>query len=450
MDIPEPKYVRTQDGAYIAYQVIGDGPVDLAWQFDFYGNIDVIWEGLFGRWLFESLAGFSRLILHDRRATGLSSRNVPAPNLETRMADLRAVLEAVGSTEVVLGGWFESMAPCVLLAASEPDTVRALTWWNPLARTIWSPDYPWGWGPDEVQRELASLEHWGTIEHALAWADQFVRDSGVRPSDDEIRNVAKSSRQTCTPDVALELARIWWDTDIRSVLPVVQTPTLLMADGDGQHPAVAEYMASLMPNAKVQIFPPEPFPRTWPEIERFGRPRLEAVRRFVGVDRPPTEADTVLSTVLFTDIVGSTERQAQLGDHAWKHLVERHHAIVRTALDEWRGAENDTAGDGFYATFDGPARAIHCAHRVRDRVRADLGIEIRAGIHTGECELIDGKCGGIAVATGARIAALAQPSQVLVSQTVKDLVAGSGFTFNDAGEHHLKGIPQPYHVYGVA
>jgi class 3 adenylate cyclase len=175
---------------------------------------------------------------------------------------------------------------------------------------------------------------------------------------------------------------------------------------------------------------------------------LETMQRFVGIEPRPAALDAILSTVLFTDIVGSTERQAQLGDHAWKDLVQRHHTTVRTALDNWRGVENDTAGDGFYATFDGPARAIHCAHQIRDHVR-DLGIQVRAGVHTGECELVDGKCAGIAVTTGARIAALAQPSQVLVSQTVKDLVAGSGFTFASAGEHELKGVPDRWRLYAA-
>ena len=448
MDVPDPRYVKTEDGAYIAYQVVGDGPVDVAWQLDFYGNIDVAWESPINRWWFERLAGFSRLILHDRRATGLSSRNVAAPNLETRMADLRAVLVELGSERVVLAGLFESMAPCMLLAASDPEHVERLVWWNPAPRTIWSPDYPWGWGPEQVSQELASLEHWGTIEQALVWADMFTRDGGSRPSDAEIRNTAKASRQTCTPDVALELARIWWDTDIRSVLPAVQAPTLVIADGEGKLPEVAQYVASLLPSARLQIFPAEPFPSTFAEIEHWLAPRIDAVQRFMGIDHAVAGVDTVLSTVLFTDIVGSTEHQARLGDREWKHLVERHHKVVRNALEQWRGLENDTAGDGFYATFDGPARAIHCARHVRDVVR-DLGVEIRAGIHTGECELVDGKHSGIAVTTGARISALAQPSQVLVSQTVKDLVAGSGFSFEPIGEHELKGVPDRWRIYAV-
>jgi class 3 adenylate cyclase len=360
------------------------------------------------------------------------------------------VLDAVGSERVVLGGWSESLAPGVLLAATDPDRVGALVWENPSPRTIWAPDYPWGWGPDEVARERAGLAHWGTIEYGRAWAEQFAVDNGLQPPEEEVRAIVRVSRNTCTPDVAAKVCEIWWETDVRGVLPTVQVPTLLMVgEGEGQNPEVAEYVASLMPQAEVKVIPSG---GGWPsgrdELERYVRPRLDVIQRFIGVAPRRAAIDTILSTVLFTDIVGSTERQARLGDHAWKELVERHHATVREALSGWRGVENDTAGDGFYATFDGPARAIHCAHEVRERV-GDLGIEIRAGVHTGECELIDGKAGGIAVTTGARIAALAQPSQVLVSQTVKDLVAGSGFTFEPAGEHELKGVPDRWRLYAA-
>jgi class 3 adenylate cyclase len=451
VEVPEPRYVKAEDGAYIAYQVVGDGSVDIAWQFDFTGDLDAVWESPWQAVWFESLASFARLILHDRRATGLSSRDFAPPNLETRAADLRAVLDAAESRSVVLGGWFESLAPCVLLASSEPALVRALVWWNPNPRTIWAPDYPWGWGPDQVAQELEALKLWGTLEYGEVWADQFESGNGFRPSQAEVRAMAKQSRQTCTPDVVLELTRIWWDTDIRSVLPAVRVPTLLMANaGEVSNVERAEYVAGLIPGAETVVFPQEG--DRWPSgrdaLLGFARPRLEAIQRFIGIQPQRASVDTILSTVLFTDIVGSAERQARLGDRGWKDLVERHHAAVRAALEGWRGVENDTAGDGFYATFDGPARAIHCAHEIRDRVR-DLGVEIRAGVHTGECELIDGKCGGIAVTTGARIAALAGPSQVLVSQTVKDLVAGSGFTFDPEGEHELKGVPDRWRLYAV-
>jgi class 3 adenylate cyclase/pimeloyl-ACP methyl ester carboxylesterase len=449
LDIPDPRYLETHDGAFIAYHVAGDGPVDIAWQLDFGGNLDVWWESEWIRGWFEGLASFGRLILHDWRGCGLSSRDVPVPNLETRTDDLRAVLDEVGSTTTVIGGWFESLSPGVMLAAGDPARVQAMVWWNPWPRMVWAPDFPWGAGPEDLTGALEDLKHWGTLKYGAAWADTFAQNGRYRPSEDAIRWWAKLSRNACTPNVAETLTRIWWQTDIRGVLSTVQAPTLLMVSADEDEPiAVSEHVASLMPNARVETFPQQRWMASYGDVEAVNRPRLDAIARFIGLQPKAVVPDTILSTILFTDIVDSTRHQAQLGDRDWKQLIERHNHLVRDALSTWRGSENDTAGDGFYATFDGPARAIHCAIEIHERVR-DLGLEVRAGVHTGECELVDGKCAGIAVSTGARIAALAGPSQVLVSQTVKDLVAGSGFTFADAGEHKLKGIPQPYRLYSV-
>jgi class 3 adenylate cyclase/pimeloyl-ACP methyl ester carboxylesterase len=446
MDVPDPSYVKTSDGTYISYQVLGDGPVDIAWQFDFYGNIDASWLDPFEKIMWSGLATFARVILHDRRATGLSSRNVPPPNLETRSADLRAVLDAAGSERPVLGGWHEGLTPALLLAASDPDRVRALVWGNPLPRSSWAPDYPWGLNADRQERELRSIsEHWGTIEYARDWAAGEAADATRAPPEDEILSLARSSRNTCTPDVAVELTRNWSETDIRGVLPSVRVPTLLLAE-EGYAPGLVGYVASLMPRAESAVLPT--IERRIGEQSVEVRSVLEAIRRFIGIDPPRAELDTILSSVMFTDIVGSTELLVSLGDRAWKKLVEHHHDIVRDALDRWRGVERDTAGDGFYATFDGPARAIRCALEVSERVR-DLGIQIRAGVHTGECELIDGKVGGLAVTIGARIASHAGHSEVFVSQTVKDLVAGSGFTFQDTGEQELKGVPDRWHLFRV-
>lgn len=449
IEIPDPQYARTDDGAYIAYQVVGDGPVDIAWQFDFFGNLDTVWDGSYDSVWFEGLASFARLILHDRRATGLSSRNVPVPNLETRAADLRAVLDAAHSEHAVCGAWLESLAPCVLLAATDPKRVRALLWDDPLPRITKSSAFPWGLDEHTVASERALLAHWGTIEYARGWADLIARTTGVRPPDDEIRHVARQSRNTCTPDVAVELTEIWWETDIANVLPTVQTPTLLMIlEGDSLQAKMGRHVASLMPSAEVTTWADEDWPIGKSGLERQVRPRLDAIQRFIGVEPTRPALETVLATVLFTDIVDSTRKQAALGDRDWKLLVEHHHEVVRSALGHWRGTENDTAGDGFYATFDGPARAIHCALEVGEQVRG-LGIQIRAGVHTGECEVIDGKAGGIAVSIGARVGALAGASEVLVSQTVKDLVAGSGFTFDARGEHQLKGVPGAWGIYAV-
>jgi class 3 adenylate cyclase/pimeloyl-ACP methyl ester carboxylesterase len=449
VEIPDPRYLETQDGAFIAYQVVGDGPVDIAWQFDFGWNLDVWWEWAWIRDWLSGLASFGRLILHDARGFGLSSRNVAVPNLEIRADDLRSVLDEVDSTSAVIGGWFEGLAPGILLAASRPSRVRALVWWNPSPRTVWAPDYPWGEGPEDVARALEALKHWGTGGSAESWADEMGQFSGHPPSQETIRFWAKKERNTCTPDVAEALQRIWWQSDIRGVLPSIQAPALLLVtEGEDELVEVANHVASLMPNARTEEFAERGWLGGDVDIDLVNRPRLDAVARFIGLQPKPVVPDTILSTILFTDIVSSTTHQARLGDRDWKQLIETHNHVIRQALTTWRGVENDTAGDSFYATFDGPARAIHCANDVQKRVR-DLGIELRAGVHTGECELVDGKCAGISVSTGARIAALAGASQVLVSQTVKDLVAGSGFTFTDAGEHELKGIPERYRLYTV-
>jgi class 3 adenylate cyclase len=442
VDLRDTRYVKTPDGAYIAYQTAGEGPIDLVWQFDFLGNVDLVWEWPHYRGWLPGLAAFSRVILHDRRGTGLSSRNVAPPNLETRVSDLRLVLDAVGSDRPVLAGYAEAGAPNVLFAATNPERVRSIVWFGPLPRVLWTPDFPWGAKPNYVEREDRALELWGTREYGAATAESSAEWTEGFESDPEITSMmGMMCRQTTSPDVARALTRIWHDTDVRGVLPSVRAPTLLVADERyADDFEVAEYVASLMPDARVASTP-----NVGPPGDEFN---LDLVRRFLGVERPPPEHDTVLATILFTDIVGSTEKQASLGDRRWKDLVEKHHAVVRGALGRWRGVENDTAGDGFYATFDGPARAIRCALEVVQDVRK-LGIEVRAGLHTGECELIEGKCAGITVSIGARVAAYAGPSEVLVSQTVKDLVAGSRLTFEVAGDYELKGIPDRWRLLRV-
>jgi len=444
--VPDPQYLKTQDGVYIAYQVVGDGPVDIAWQVGDGTHLEVWWEFEWMRDWFEGLASLGRLILHDWRGFGLSSRNVAVPNLETRTDDLRAVLDEVGASSAVIGGWFETIAPGVLLAAADPARVRALLWWNPTPRTAWAPDYPWGDGPDMVESRLETLKLWGTRRYGELWADEIERNTGSRPSEAGVEWWAKKARNACTPDVAEEFTRMWWQTDLRGVLPSVQAPALLMVD-DASGWEDAEQTASLMPNARL-----ERFPTGWmsadTEVGAVNGPRLDAVARLIGLRPRPVVHDTILSTILFTDVVESTSHQARLGDRDWKRLIDQHNEVIRDALVRWRGQENDTAGDSFYATFDGPARAIRCAQEIRDRI-GEIGIEVRAGVHTGECELVDGKCAGIAVSTGARIASHAGPSEVLVSQTVKDLVAGSGFTFSERGSPDLKGVPTTYPLYAV-
>jgi class 3 adenylate cyclase len=442
VEVHDTRYAKTADDVYIAYQTVGNGPIDLVCNWDF-GDVDLAWEHPYSDRFMGGLKEFSRLILHDRRGIGLSSRNVPQPNLETRAADLLTVLDAVGSERPFLLGGSEPGAANAFFAATHPDRVSGLIWLNPSARLPWAPDYPWGIGPEYFERDMQALELWGTNEYGKKWQEAEA-SNGARPPDDVAEYTSLISRHTTTPDIAKEFTLIWYETDVRSALPSVQAPALLLV-GDSVPKWVDEtnYVASLLPNAVVAIELGGAA-----DVASDSNWNLDQIRAFVGAESPPPEIDTVLSTVMFTDIVSSTKTQAAMGDHAWKDLVQRHHTTVRRSLERWHGVEMDTAGDGFYATFEGPARAIHCAKEIGDRVR-DLGIEVRAGVHTGECELIDDKVGGIAVTIGARIANMAGPSEVLISQTVKDLVAGSGLTFADSGEHELKGVPDRWHLYRV-
>ena len=434
-------YARAEDSAYIAYQFVGEGPVDLVWQPDWPGNIDMEWEFPAHRALLTALASFGRLVLHDHRGVGLSSRNVPVPNLETRVSDILLVLDAVEAERPVLVGVGASGACNALLAATHPNRVGGLAWLDPNPRTAWAPDYPWGRTREHLDVEIEDLRHWGTSAYGRAFSDEQAAVGNPVPEADAAV-FAKASRNASTPDVAIELSRMWAETDVRGVLATIPTPTLIACQTELGEQEIARKVAALIPGAEF--------------VEIGGRPwsaatmdaLADGIRRFAHVDRPPIELDAVLATVLFTDIVGSTEKQAEMGDRRWASLIERHHAVVRAALDRWRGVEQDTAGDGFYATFEGPARAIRCALDIGRAVR-ELGIEVRAGLHTGECEIIDGKVGGIAASIGARVAAQAGPSEVLVSQTVKDLVAGSRLTFDAVGERELKGLEGRWPLYRV-
>jgi class 3 adenylate cyclase len=437
-------YARAADGAYIGYRVDGDGPIDIVYQPDWVGGIDMEYADPYSAAWLDELASFGRLITHDHRGVGVSSRTVALPSLETRVEDLFRVLEKTHVERPVLLGFHATGGVNVLAAAGRPEFARSIVWAEPSPRYAWASDYPWGSTWESLDAELAMLADWGTNAYARAFMEQ--QEAMGNPFDDVIAPTmgAIRCRNTCTPDVARELARIWYDTDVRGVLSSVQVPTLLLVHaGRAQSMEVAEYVASLMPRAEV---------RAIEGTEMWSMEEIPAwmaeIKRFIGVEHPRPSLETILSTVLFTDIVDSTKTQAALGDARWKDLVLAHHRVVREALERWRGVENDTAGDGFYATFDGPARAIRCAVEVTERVR-ELGIEVRAGVHTGECEVIEHKCGGLTVSIGARVAAHAGPSQVMVSQTVKDLVAGSGLAFADAGEHELKGVPDTWRLYRV-
>jgi class 3 adenylate cyclase/pimeloyl-ACP methyl ester carboxylesterase len=435
-------YARPEDGAYIAYRVDGDGPIDIVWLPGWPGNIDMLWQDPLTGALLRELSSFARVITHDHRGVGLSSRNVELPTLETRVSDFVAVLRATGIRRPVLVGRLSTGAANVLLAATRPALPRALVWLDPNPRYAWAPDYPWGTTEADRDLERQYLDLWGTDAYGKAWGEE--QEVGGNPLPPEVNaHMPIRTRNACTPDIAALLDDMWWETDVRSVLGAVHVPTLLLVHEESKWGVeIAEYVASQMPAAQLRRMPGF----AWNIEEQPAW--AEQIREFVGIERPHPSFETVLATVLFTDIVGSTRSQAALGNHAWKTLVERHHALVRELLRRWRGVENDTAGDGFFATFDGPARGIRCALEIADRVKT-LGIEIRAGVHTGECKFVDQKPGGIAVTTAARISSLAGPSEVLVSNTVKDLVAGSGLVFDDAGEHELKGVPDRWRLYRV-
>ncbi|HSL11269.1 MAG TPA: adenylate/guanylate cyclase domain-containing protein [Actinomycetota bacterium] len=446
MPAPETRYAKTADGVHIAYQVVGEGPIDIVFVMGWVTNVDVMWdESDFARFL-ERLARFSRLILFDKRGVGLSDRvsDDRLPDLETRMDDVRAVMDAVGSERAVVFGVSEGGPMSMLFAATYPDRTVALVLYGTVADfTARGPDYK-----EDPAAYLERMEHrWGTV----GFARDEVRNWGAPGHETDERLIewlASYMRKSASPGAAIALERMNREINATHALAAIHLPTLVIAregDLDFRVDQIRE-MADGITGSRLVVLPGvEHFP--WVGAQDA---ILDEVERFVvalrGVE---AELERSLATVLFTDIAGSTSVAAGLGDRRWKEVVEEHHRRVRGQLARFRGTEVDTAGDGFFATFDGPARAVRCAAAIVAAV-APLGIEVRAGVHTGEVEMIDGKAGGMAVVIGARVGALAGASEVLVSQTVKDLVAGSGLVFEDAGEHELKGVPDRWRLYRVA
>jgi class 3 adenylate cyclase len=439
--VPETRYALTDDGVHIAYHVVGDGPVDILWVHSFNGGLELQWEHPLIPALTEKLNAFARVIRHDMRGTGLSDRYAGLPDLETEARDVIAVLDAAGSRSTVVVSAGNVVAP--LVAATYPRRVRALCLFDPEARGTVATGYPWAATDEEALADMrAALEGWGTD----AYAARFME--AVAPSlagDRElIRWYARLQRHWVAPGDAVELLRRSYETDIRDVLPSIGVPTLCIVREFEEGIEAAEYVTRTIPGATLVILPgSEHYSAAGDQDALVG-----AISDFIGVAPSGVASGRALRAVLFTDIVGSTETAFRLGVDEWKAVLERHHALVRAELASFDGAEVDTAGDGFFATFEGPAAAVRCAETIARKVR-DLGIEIRAGVHVGECEVIDGHLGGPTAAIGARVGALAEPSEVLVSQTVKDLVAGSGLTFEDAGEHELKGVPDRWRLYRV-
>jgi pimeloyl-ACP methyl ester carboxylesterase len=437
---PETRYAKSGD-INLAYQVVGVGPPDLVYVPGWVSNVEANWEEPgYARFL-GRLASFCRLIAFDKRGTGLSDRVSELPTLEERMDDVRAVMDAVGSERAALFGVSEGGPMCALFAATYPERTSALVVYGTYARRGPDSDYPWGRSQEAQDRFLREIaEGWG--------GPVALADRAPSMMDDErfVRWWASYLRQSASPGAVLALTRMNYEVDVRVVLPSIHVPTLVLhRDGDRvMRTAEARYIAEHVPDAKLVVLPGDDHLPWVGDQDAL----LDEIEEFLtGVRRGP-EPDRVLATVLFTDIVGSTERAAEIGDRRWRDLLEQHHAIVRRALSRFRGREVDTAGDGFLATFDGPARAIRCALSIVEDVRR-LGLELRAGVHTGECELVGEDVRGIAVHIGARVASQAAPGEVLVSSTVKDLVAGSGIRFDDRGERDLKGVPGPWRLFAA-
>ena len=428
------RYARN-GGVAIAYQIVGEGDVDLVYVPDYMSNLVFGWDSPHWRPFYERLAQSFRLILFDKRGTGLSDHGPHFAALETRMEDLRAVLDAVGSSSTVVFGSHEGSGMAAMYAATYPERTRALVLFHP------APDF----GPEEdAQAELADLrERWGTRE----FSDQLLRTGcpTLYEREEDRRWFANELRLGASPAVAYALNRAFLETDLSAVLPAVRAPTLVLYRRGGRFGEEEKSLefARGIPGARAMRVSGRDYFGTFlsPDI-------VDEIERFVSGEEAPDVPGTVLATVLFTDLVRSTERAAELGDRAWKELLERHHALVRRELSRFGGEERDTAGDGFFATFDGPARAIRCAQAVIDGVR-ELGLDVRAGVHTGECELHDGKPSGIALVIGSRTAGEAAAGEVLTTSTVRDLVAGTGLAFEDRGERELKGVPGVFRLYST-
>jgi class 3 adenylate cyclase len=444
MGMPETRYARSGD-VMIAYQVVGEGPFDVVVTPGTVSHLELYWDIAGIAALLRGLAEHARLIVFDKRGTGLSDRVAGAPTLEERSDDIRAVMDAAGSDRAALFGASEGVPMSVVFAASHPERVSALVLYGGTARMLWAPDYPFGYTEREYRKMID--ENFDTFV-TPGGIEELVRSGFPSAGEDEVRAWARLFRYGASPASLEALDRMNMAIDVREVLPVVSAPTLVVHQRGDPWVRVehGRYLAEhILGAAYVELDGDEHLPTAAfvPRLLAQMVPFLQDA-----ASRQAPEPDKVLATVLFSDIVGSTTRAAELGDTRWRQLLAEHHACVRRQLARFRGVELDTAGDGFFARFDGPARAIGCALAIRDAVR-DIGLQVRLGLHTGECEVLDAKVAGIAVAIGARVSARAAAGEVLVSQTVKDLVAGSGIPFEDRGLAELKGVPGQWRLYSV-
>lgn len=437
---PKTRYTKSGD-VHIAYQVTGEGPLDLVWVPGFVSHLEYQWEQPRAVHFIQRLASFSRLIRFDKRGTGLSDRVAAMPTLEQRMDDVRAVMDAVGSERAALFGHSEGGPMSLLFAATYPERTSALVLYGSYARRAWAPDHPSGLTDEEMRPALEAMEReWGGPVGIETRGPSLASDEGYA------RWWGNYLRLAASPGAAIAIMRMNMEIDVRHVLPAIRVPALVLHRAGDRVTKVeqARYMAERIPGAKLVEFLGEDHTPWVGDSDAI----LDEMEEFLTGVRHGVEADRVLATVLFVDVVGSTERAVALGDRRWRELLAQYRAVVRRELDRFRGREVEAAGDGFLATFDGPARAIRCACQIVEAVRP-IGVNIRAGLHTGECEVAGDKIGGVAVHLGARVGASAGAGEVLVSRTVKDLVAGSGIEFQSRGSHVLKGIPGEWELFAI-
>jgi pimeloyl-ACP methyl ester carboxylesterase len=443
--VSEVAFARSGD-VHIAYRVVGDGPIDLVYVQGAATHLDAYWELPAYRHYCERLAEFSRLILFDKRGMGMSDRVPGAVPLDVRMDDIRAVMDAVGSDSAALLGESEGGPLSMLFAAAHPERTRALVLQGAEVREQTDDDWPWGESTrEDFEAYMAKISDvWGQGNVIKVMAPSVVSDPALPAYQ---AWMAKVQRNAATPASWAAFAAMAFEIDVREVVPTIHVPALIIHAADDQicHVENARWLAANLPGAKY-VEMPHGDHVPWFEPEAT----LAEIREFLTGSREAEEPDRVLATVVFTDIVGSTELATRLGDRRWRDVLDSHNAIVRAELARYRGREVDTAGDGFLAVFDGPARAIRAARAIVEAVQR-VGVRVRAGVHTGEIEqLSDGGIRGIAVHIGARVAAAADADEVLVSSSVRDLVAGSGFTFEDRGMHVLKGVAEERRLYAVA
>ena len=440
--VPETRYTRSGE-THIAYQVVESahpGPIDLVWIPGWISNIDHYWDEPRVARYFHRLASFSRLILFDRRGTGLSDPVPGAPTLEEQMDDVLAVMDAAGSERAAVFAQLEGGAMAALFAATHPERTGALVLYEAMPRMSWAPDYDWAMRPEE--RRALLREEWGTGSRLLTMAPSAAGDPRLR------RWFAKLERLAASPGTAAKMLMMTAEVDVRAVLPQVQAPTLVLHRAqdkaiDRRH---SLYLAEHIPGARFVELPGAEAISFGVEDDQL----LDEVEVFLTGERHAASSERVLATVMFADICDSTRIASDLGDRRWREMLEALEGAVGRELSRFRGRIVKTMGDGFLATFDGPARAIRCAEDIHELARADFGVDVRTGLHTGEVELIGDDVGGIAVHIAARIVSLARPGEALVSGTVKDLVVGSEIQFKDRDEHELRGVPGRWRLWAVA